>query len=316
MIEYDSESNFLDFKMEQYPLGKDPKKNELLKDISAFANHYSEADKFIIIGVIEKNGKAQKFVNIENLTDDSKYQQFIKANVEPKINFEYKPFSYKNFQLAYFRIFNNSDRPYLIKKEIKNPATNKTDFFEGDGFIRNGTSTRRMLRNDFDFIYKEKYQATDRKSDLSILPYCEFSNDELLSQYEMKYLDIEIENISNKSIDIDVEMKVPISSSYSLIKSSDLRREIRKKSSNSSPMVGTYDPIIEMPSINVGFNEYEDHILLSTNLKILQNSKIKEVFDGILIILQKESNTINIEVFIRSDDFPQGAVIDTFKVTT
>lgn len=54
LIEYHSESHLLDFKREQYLLGKNPKKYELLKDISAMANHPSNDDKYIIIGVVEK----------------------------------------------------------------------------------------------------------------------------------------------------------------------------------------------------------------------------------------------------------------------
>ena len=100
ILENDSESKNLDFKKEQYPIGKDYKRNEILKDISAFANHYSSKDKFIIIGVIEKNGKANGFKNIDDLIDESKYQQLINTNIEPKISFEYKAFIYKEYSLA------------------------------------------------------------------------------------------------------------------------------------------------------------------------------------------------------------------------
>ena len=51
IIEYENESHRVDFKKIEYPLGKDAKKNEILKDFSAFANHLSDDDKFIIIGI-------------------------------------------------------------------------------------------------------------------------------------------------------------------------------------------------------------------------------------------------------------------------
>ena len=54
IISYSSESHLLDFKSEQYLLGKNPKKYELLKDISSMANHPSNEDKYRIIGVSEK----------------------------------------------------------------------------------------------------------------------------------------------------------------------------------------------------------------------------------------------------------------------
>ena len=103
IIQYDSESPTLDFKEIQYSLENNPKKNELLKDISAMANYPGDENRFIIIGVIESNGVAGKFRDIDQLIDDAKYQQFLMSNIEPKINFEYKPFSYKGHQLAYFR---------------------------------------------------------------------------------------------------------------------------------------------------------------------------------------------------------------------
>lgn len=57
----------------------------------------------------------------ENI-DEAKYQEYVNSNIEPKINFEYLPLKYKNHQLAYFRIFGNHDRPYLMKKEIRNSS--------------------------------------------------------------------------------------------------------------------------------------------------------------------------------------------------
>jgi hypothetical protein len=316
VIEYDSESNVLDFKKEQYPLGKNVKRNEFLKDISAFANHYSEADKYIIIGVVEKNGRASAFENIENLVDESKYQQFLYENIEPKITFEYKSFVYKGFKLAYFRLYNNSDAPYLIKRDIKNPIDDNTDFHIGDGFIRIGTSIRRLNRKDFDSIYEAKYKALDRKSDIKITPYSKISKDELLSPYDLKYLDIEIENTSNKSIDLDIEMKVLLRKGYRLINESVLKRELRKKTQNTSPLTHSFDPIIEMPNLNVKFVESGDHILVASSLKIEQNSKIDDIFEGVVCVLQEKSNRILAEVCIRSDDFTKGALIVQLEFIT
>ena len=69
ILEYGSEGYLVDFKQEQYLLGENHKKHEFLKDISAFANHPKDEDKFIIFGVVEKNGMADSFINISNITD-------------------------------------------------------------------------------------------------------------------------------------------------------------------------------------------------------------------------------------------------------
>jgi predicted HTH transcriptional regulator len=52
IIKYHSESVYVDFKSQEYPLGKNGKKNEILKDISAMANHPSNEPKYIVIGII------------------------------------------------------------------------------------------------------------------------------------------------------------------------------------------------------------------------------------------------------------------------
>jgi|AntRauTorcE11898_2_1112593.scaffolds.fasta_scaffold01099_2 predicted HTH transcriptional regulator len=92
IIKYNSEGPTLDYKKEEYPLGKHAKRNEILKDISALANHHSDTDKYIIIGVKEENGVAKDFYEIERLTDEAAYQKFVNENIEPKINFNYKSF--------------------------------------------------------------------------------------------------------------------------------------------------------------------------------------------------------------------------------
>ena len=100
-IKYDCEGPTLDYKKEEYPLGKNNKRNEFLKDICAFANHHSDEDKFIIIGVEEENGVAKDFFEIENITDEASYQNFANENIEPTINFEYKSFIINNSSKVY-----------------------------------------------------------------------------------------------------------------------------------------------------------------------------------------------------------------------
>lgn len=143
IIEYENESHRVDFKKMEYGLGNDAKKNEILKDFSAFTNHLSDDDKFIIIGIKEKEDKTKEIFGIDNPTDEAKYRQFINDNIEPQINFEYNHLSYKNKKICFFRLSENNNRPYLFKKDSKNPIDGKTEFKYGDGFIRVGTSTKK-----------------------------------------------------------------------------------------------------------------------------------------------------------------------------
>lgn len=51
----------------------------------AFANLSSNEDKFIILGVEDKNGIAVGFKPIDELHDQASYQQFLNQYIEPEI---------------------------------------------------------------------------------------------------------------------------------------------------------------------------------------------------------------------------------------
>ena len=56
--------------------------------------------------------------------DPSTYEQLIHQNIEPDINFEYFAHEIEGKKFGIFRIFGNSDRPYMMKKQ-------KGDLHEG-----------------------------------------------------------------------------------------------------------------------------------------------------------------------------------------
>ncbi|WP_051935912.1 helix-turn-helix domain-containing protein [Salegentibacter sp. Hel_I_6] len=317
IIKYDSEGVKIDYKREEYSLGRNIKKFEILKDISAFANHHSDDDKFIIIGVKEENGIAKEFFDIE-LTDEAKYQQFILENIEPKINFEYKAYEFQGVNLAYFRIFNNSSRPYLFKKDLQNPVNNKTEYRKGDGYIKIGSSSKKIDRSDLEHIYKTRYISKDRKQDIEIKAYYgkPGENSELYT-FDINYIDIEIINNSNKSIDFDVEMKVNKNDLFQLIPEGQLVKEIkeqdRKRNSHFGVNLDFHTPIF---NLDISFQEEDDFVSIErytrsnkTAISLPQNSKEIDVFQGHLFVLQKEINKIEATVIIRSDDFTNGALI-------
>lgn len=321
ILKYSSEGHSIDFKRDQYPIEKHGKKHEILKDISAMANHPSNEDKYIIIGVKEKNGVASEFYDINELIDQATYQQYLDSNIEPKINFEYKSFIYDDHQLAYFRIFDNNDRPYLIKKAVQNSSDkNKIEFKEGDGFIRVGTSTDKMTRHDFDNIYKSKYELTDRKSDLIITPYFGLSDTEELKQLKLRFFDIQIENTSNRSIDLDVEMKIFRADNYKIVPERTILEEFDKHHSTQQYSgLGFRMPHISgMRSINfhIDVDELSDYIFIKRTklrqqkfaLNIPQKSYEKDIFYQGLVLIGESSGSIKAELVIRSDDFSSGVL--------
>lgn len=317
IIKYHSEGHALDFKREQYPIGKHPKKHEILKDFVALLNHPSDEEKYIICGIKEKNGVADKFYGIGDLVDEAKYQQFINSNIEPSVNFEYKQAEYKENNIAYFRIFNNTQRPYLIKKEVRNSLNPKqVEYYPGDGFIRTGTSTRRLTRKDFEDIYKKKYTTPDRKNDLKIFPYIKKSTNEELENLPINCIEVALENTSNKSIKLDIEMKIKKNRDFKIISEFDILKKLHEetnKDTNDLYFPRPITPIVNNVLINI--QEKRDFYLIygeSINLK--QNYKEEDIFSEYVFLLQERQEQIEVEIIIRSDDFTEGVMIEKFKL--
>ncbi|PXY01389.1 hypothetical protein DF185_07855 [Marinifilum breve] len=324
IIKYYPESHNVDFKKEQYPIQKHYKKHEIIKDISAMANHPSNEDKFIIIGVKEKNGTAAEFYNIDELIDQANYQQYLDSHIEPKINFEYRSIDFEGYTLAYFRIFDNKDRPYILKKNVQNSMEqNKTEFKEGDGFIRVGTSTKRLMRADYDNIYKTKFENPDRKDDIEIIPVVRNCTTDDLSFYDLRYFDIDLVNRSNKSIDLDIEMKIFFSGEPTIISEERLKKKLPKKESLSSYTNYSFSSVAADTlafKLRLNVVEYDEYIFVERTkmrfekcaISIPQESLERNVFLKELVLVEKPYS-IKGEVIIRSDEFTSGLLKKEFE---
>lgn len=228
IINYENESHRIDFKQVEYRLGKDRKKNEILKDISSFANNLSDDDKFIIIGVKQNKDGTNELIGVEQSTDEAQYRQFINEYIEPQINYEYRNFLYYGKIICYFRIHNNNDRPYLFKKDCPHPANGRIDFKYGDGFIRVGTTTKKIGRREIDDINKNKLKYINRQEDIEIIP--------VVKSYDniFKSIDLNLINKSVKSIEIDIEIAIQKNENYEVMIESDylmLKEKVNRKES-------------------------------------------------------------------------------------
>ena len=306
IIKYESEGALVDFKRAEYPLGKDPKKNELLKDISAMANHPSNDTKVIIIGVIEKNGLACDFLNIENSTDQALYQQFIDENIEPRLNFEYKTFSYEGYNLAVFIISKNNSRPYLFKRNIHKISDHTVQYRIGDGFIRTGSSTKKLTRDDFESIYKNRFEKRDRTNDIKISPFLKKSS----NWFDMYNLDFSIENLSSESIEFEIEFRVFYSNKVLVLKTYELEKILE---GDSLPQIYPqyFSPTVDRTFPFIEISEGKDHFKVSrlNGLRLPQNYILENVFlsDVYLgCISNYLESKIEVELTLRSDEFKKG----------
>jgi len=313
MILHDQENVRLDFKKQEYPLGKDSKKYELVKDIVAIANQPSNEDKYIIIGVKELNGIKQIF-EIDKLTDDTNYQRLVNDNVEPSINFEYQSIHFQEKRIAYFRIYNNVQRPYLLSKDL---GTNGEipNLRMGDGFIRKGSSNHKMKRQDFESIYEDRYKFSvsnklvDRKKDLVVSH--DFKSLYYFENRRFILLDIIIENTSNESVTFDAELT--IRKNHIVVTSEDqLMRE-----SNKPRLFET--PRIIPSSISVRLTEKSSVYIIETThprrVKIHQKEVISDLFEKHTILIYKIAQNFSADLVLRSDQFLTGPLAYHIETT-
>lgn len=156
IIEKNTESEYVDFKKEIYDFSISQKKEEFLKDILAMANSRFKGKKYIIFGVKEEiASKKIVGVSVEQVKDQATYQQIIRENIEPDIEFEMKMFRKDEHDLCCF-IIDGSNRPYIIKKSFGKINT-------GLALKRINTSRTPLLRRDLDEIYEEKENALQMK---------------------------------------------------------------------------------------------------------------------------------------------------------
>jgi hypothetical protein len=162
-IRYEGESTTLDFKKSYYA---PQRRADLISDVMAMANADTRDDRFIVFGVKQSSDGTKTFHSLESFPDSAEIEQLLLQNIEPTIPVEFAPFEYEGHALAYLRIHDCIDKPYLMRKDFA-PLT------QGTGRIRKGTTTLPLLRTDIDRIYEVKAQSQDLRQFLSIQWDCD-----------------------------------------------------------------------------------------------------------------------------------------------
>lgn len=148
LIRYDSEGTKLDFKREQYHKGN---YQDLIKDIMSMANAPVEGKRYIVVGVKDRPDGTKEFSSINGVDfiDQATYQQIVRENIEPTINFSYYPKEIDEYLLGIFEIDENNNPPYMMRKDYKMLK-------KGECFIRRGSQQERLTRRDLDEILEIK----------------------------------------------------------------------------------------------------------------------------------------------------------------
>ncbi|MBA4319352.1 MAG: hypothetical protein C0412_13200 [Flavobacterium sp.] len=163
----ESESNYLDFKQDQYRFegASEEDKSELLKDILAFANAWRRTDAYIIIGVQEVKGGRSQVVGITNHFDDASLQQFINNKVQKPIQFSYTTFEFEGKQVGILQI-PVQERPFYVKQKYGKVKQNIV-------YLRRGSSTD---ESEPDEIAKMGVALIDNTQLQIPIVDCEFAN--------------------------------------------------------------------------------------------------------------------------------------------
>lgn len=315
LINEDSEHELLDFKLEVYPITRHHKKHEFLKDMCAFANNISNEIKYIIIGVKKTNGKV-KYYNIQEDIDQASYSEYITSSIEPKIHFDYKTIQIDDYTISYFKIYNNNERPYLFKKDINNlEPKNIIVIKTGDGFIRKGTVNYKLSRSDFEDIYKYKYLGSDVRDSIEVTVSKQTGFYKSKSVHiPYTYLDIFIENSSNKSFFIDVIIRIEKSIEYDITDLTNHKEYLRistggnlyehEKNPHFDFIVTTKFYVAEAKSIPSAQGAFY----------LKKMSTLFPIFGKYLVLEMKQPYvTVTGHIEINSDSFHEGSIIKHFS---
>lgn len=132
---YESESDSLDFKRDQYKLSgaSDEEKSELVKDILAMANSWRQIDGFIVIGIKESPVKPNILHGITEHIDDASIQEFINKKLKGICLFEYSTYTNGEKTFGIIRI-PVQQRPLFLLRDFGKLKANVV-------YVRRGSST-------------------------------------------------------------------------------------------------------------------------------------------------------------------------------
>lgn len=132
---YQTESEILDFKVDQYPFeaATDVQKSELLKDILSFANAWRRSDGYILIGIEEIQGGRSIVRGISKQLLNRNLQQFVHSKTNRAVSFSYAELQVEGLLVAAITI-PLQERPIYLRKDFGKLKGNVV-------YVRRGDST-------------------------------------------------------------------------------------------------------------------------------------------------------------------------------
>lgn len=149
---YESESDSLDFKRDQYKFSgaSDDEKSELLKDIVAMANSWCQGDRYIVIGIEDRSEKPNLLHGVTEHIDDASIQQFVNGKVSGICAFEYRTYTKDMKTYGILRIYVQKRPLFLLKNYGKLKANTV--------YVRRGSSTDEAKPDEISKMGSDQYE--------------------------------------------------------------------------------------------------------------------------------------------------------------
>lgn len=187
MIDCHQEGDYLDFKEYDY---KRENKEELVKDMVALANSHSIRNKYIIIGAVEENNVCTELreIDTKQIRDEAEFQQIINTYIYENLIVNYKVLNIdgKNILVIQIPVSNNSNRPFMVKKQIGKLKENEI-------YIRKGSTTSIANKKDLEYMFKE-----NKNSKLVVQSY---SNGNLFNKIQLSEVNSTIEKYKEEKFE-------------------------------------------------------------------------------------------------------------------
>ena len=113
-----SESNFLDFKVQQYKLNSEWQTSGFIKDIVSMANTPRDESAYIIIGVAESQGRPTQVVGTDEHIDPSEIDRKLQDRVNSVPSVEYHVVEHEGREIGIYEIKLDYNGPFVATKKF------------------------------------------------------------------------------------------------------------------------------------------------------------------------------------------------------
>ena len=170
------EDSTLDFKRDQYRLESDQQKATFVHDLLCMANTPRDQSAYIVIGVVDDNGRAGEVLGTSDYPDPARLQDIVNSRTDKPLPFSYREVRYLGVTVGLFEIpVDRNSVPILAKA---NSGSLKSGVIYSRRSAQNCEATSNEIERIFDWAksgYRQQHiDESVEHSWVSFLRACEF----------------------------------------------------------------------------------------------------------------------------------------------